>query len=56
MQAGVLGLITLIMDPISPVGTIHSSFHVQTERAYCVPAAPMGNVQCLERVHHSSDP
>lgn len=56
MHAGVLGLIMLIMDPISPMGTIHSSFHIQTERAYCVPTAPMGNVQCLETVHHSSGP
>lgn len=39
------------------MGTMHSYSHVQTERAYCVPTAPMGNVQCLqtaEAAHHAS--
>lgn len=37
------------------MGTMRSHSHVQTERAYCVPTAPMGNVQSPEMeeaVHH----
>lgn len=39
------------------MGTMRSYSHVQTERAYCVPTAPMGNVQCLqtaEAAQHAS--
>lgn len=39
------------------MGTMRSHSHVQTEHAYCVPAASKGNVQSLQKeevVHHGS--